>query len=134
MDPGGSAAIGGTTLSAGIADAQAQLSQALGAAPGFGTDSLGQFAAAYRASNGGPLLTLLGFNPFALVATGAFHALYWAIVVLFLGIMTLIAMQHVLVGRYTIRGRHPLGGLAQVYFRLLVGVLLISNTPSSTAP
>ena len=60
------------------------------------------------ASSGGPLLTLLGFNPFALVATGAFHALYWAVVVLFLGVMTLIAMQHVLVGRYTIRGRHPL--------------------------
>ncbi len=129
MDPGTSAAIGGTTLSAGIADAQVQLAQALGAAPGFGTDSFGQFAAAYRASSGGPLLTLLGFNPFALVATGAFHALYWAVVVLFLGVMTLIAMQHVLVGRYTIRGRHPLGGLAQVYFRLLVGVLLISNTP-----
>lgn len=125
----GSAAIGGTTLSAGIADAQAQLSQALGGAPGFGSDQFQQFAAAYRASNGGPLLTVLGFNPFALVATGAFHQMYWAAVVLFLGVMTLAAMQHVLAGRYTVRGRHPLAGLAQVYFRLLVGVLVISNTP-----
>jgi hypothetical protein len=129
MDPVSTVAIGGTTISAGIADAQAQLSQALGGTAGFGTDQFQQFAAAYRASSGGPLLTLLGFNPFALIANGAFHQMYWAAVVLFLGVMTLVAMQHVLAGRYTVRGRHPLAGLAQVYFRLLVGVLLISNIP-----
>lgn len=128
MDPA-SAAVGGTTISAGLADAQAQLGQALGAGAGFGGDSVAQYAAAYRSSGGGPTLALLGFNPFTVVATGEFHTLYWGAIVAFLGIMAIIAFQHVLNGRYAVRGRHPLNGLLQVYFRLAVGVLLIANLP-----
>ena len=122
-------AIGGTTLSAALADSQAQLSQLMGAGTGTGTDSLAQFAATYRASGGGPTLTLLGFNPFQIIATGAFHDLYWATVVIFLGITACIAMQRSLIGRPTLSGRHPLAITAQVYFRLLAGVLIIANTP-----
>jgi len=120
-------AIGGTTLSAGLADSQAQIGQALGAGPG--SDSMMQFAAAYRSSGGGPTLALLGFNPFEITATGPFHVLYWAAIVIFLGITTVVAMQRTLIGRQTLTGRHPLVIVAQVYFRLLVGVLIISNTP-----
>ncbi|MGH7997447.1 MAG: hypothetical protein ACREFX_13960, partial [Opitutaceae bacterium] len=129
MAPLGPAVIGGTTISAGLADSQAQLGQALGATAGFGADSVAQFAAAYRASGGGPTLALLGFNPFQIVATGEFHTLYWSAIVAFLGIMTIIAFQHVLNGRYAVRGRHPLNAIFQVYFRLAVGVLLIANLP-----
>jgi hypothetical protein len=121
--------IGGTTLSAGLADSQTQLDQALGVTAGFSSNEIAQFAAAYRASNGGPMLTLLGFNPFQFVATGAFHELYWSAVVMFLGVMAVIALQHVLNNRYSVRGRHPLNGLAQIYFRLAAGVLLIANLP-----
>jgi hypothetical protein len=121
--------IGGTTLSAGIADSQAQLSQAMGAGAGYGTDSLAQFAAAYRASGGGPTLAFLGFNPFQVVATGAFHALFWSVVVIFLGIMTLVALQQALRGRYALSARNPMVVISQVYFRLMMGVLIISNTP-----
>jgi len=129
MDAGLSSAIGGTSISAGLMDSQAQIDQALGTAGATGSDSVAQFAAAYRASNGGPVMTLLGFNPFQLTATGAFHTLYWGIIVIFMGIMAIIAMQHVLNGRYSVRGRHPLNGLVQIYFRLLIGVLLIANLP-----
>ena len=129
MDAGVSSAIGGTSISAGLIDSQAQINQALGTSGATGSDSVAQFAAAYRASNGGPVLTLLGFNPFQLTATGAFHAVYWSAIVIFLGIMAVIAMQHVLNGRYSVRGRHPLNGLVQIYFRLLIGVLLIANLP-----
>ncbi|HZZ58232.1 MAG TPA: hypothetical protein VFE31_10410 [Opitutaceae bacterium] len=121
--------IGGTTLSAGLADAQTQIDQALGAPTTFGADSIAQFAAAYRAANGGPTLALLGFNPFQFVATGAFHELYWGMITVSLGIMAIIAQQHVLNNRYSVRGRHPLNGLAQIYFRLATGVLLIANLP-----
>jgi hypothetical protein len=129
MDAGLTSAIGGTSISAGLMDSQAQIDQALGTAGATGSDSVAQFAAAYRASNGGPVLTLFGFNPFQLTATGAFHTLYWGAIVIFLGIMAIISMQHVLNGRYSVRGRHPLTGLVQIYFRLLIGVLLIANLP-----
>jgi hypothetical protein len=129
MDAGVSAAIGGTSISAGLIDSQAQINQALGAAGGLGSDSIAQFASAYRSSHGGPILTLIGFNPFQIIATGAFHTLYWGCIVIFLGIMAIISMQHVLNGRYSVRGRHPLNGLVQIYFRLLIGVLLIGNLP-----
>ena len=122
-------AIGGTTLSAGIADSQNQLNQAMGAGAGPGADSLEQFASAYRASGGGPTLAFLGFNPFQITATGAFHELFWSVVVIFLGIMTIVAMQHALRGRYALSAQHPLVLLAQVYFRLVMGVLLLANTP-----
>lgn len=121
--------IGGTTLSASLADSQAQIDQALGTATGLSTDTVAQYAQAYRASSGGPTLALLGFNPFQFIATGAFHQLYWGAIVLFLGIMAVIALQHVLNNRYSVRGRHPLNGLAQIYFRLVSGVLLIANLP-----
>jgi hypothetical protein len=120
-------AVGGTTLSAGLADAQAQL--ASWAAGGSGPDSISQAADAYRASGGGPTLALLGFNPFQIVATGSFHALYWGLVVIFLGIMAVTAMQQSLRGRQTMTARHPLAALAQVNFRLLLGVVLMANTP-----
>ena len=58
MDGGLTAAVGGTTLSAGLADSQAQISQAIGSGGSAGIDSLSRFAAAYRASSGGPTLTL----------------------------------------------------------------------------
>jgi hypothetical protein len=119
--------IGGTTLSAGLADAQLQQAGAI--SPDFGTDSIAQFAAAYRASGGGPTLALLGFNPFQIIATGAFHYLYWSVVVIFLGTTAVIAMQQSLLGRQNLRARHPLAALAQVNFRLLIGALLIANTP-----
>jgi hypothetical protein len=120
-------ALGGTTISAGLIDAQTQLNQAIGVSLGSGTDSVAQFAAAYRASGGGPSLAFLGFNPFQIVATGAFHELYWSTIVVFIGVMTLLAMQNAI--RHTVRGRYPLDSLAQVYFRLAAGVLLISNLP-----
>lgn len=122
-----SAPIGGSTLSAGIADAQAQL-QALIAPSGSAAD-LSQIEAAYQASGGGPILASLGFNPFQMLATGAFHTLYWSGVVIFLGITAVIAMQQSLLGRQTIRARHPLAALAQANFRLLAGSLLIANLP-----
>jgi len=122
-------ALGGTTLSAGLADSQAQLNQAMGVGAGFGADSLTQFADAYRASGGGPTLAFLGLNPFQIVATGAFQGLFWSIIVIFLGIMTIVAMQHALRGRYALSAQHPLVLLSQVYFRLIIGVLLIANTP-----
>ena len=127
MSPGDLTAVGGTTLSAGLADAQLQQAAAL--AVDSSGDSLSQFAAAYRASGGGPTLALLGFNPFQIIATGAFHFLYWSIVVIFLGIAAVIAMQQSLLGRQNMRARHPLAALAQVNFRLLVGALIIGNTP-----
>jgi hypothetical protein len=119
-------AIGGTTISAGLADAQLQLAGAT--ASGTGTD-LAQLASAYRASGGGPALALLGFNPFQIIATGPFHYLYWSLVVIFLGIMAVTAMQQSLRGRQTMTARHPLAALAQVNFRLLLGVVLVANTP-----
>jgi len=122
-------AIGGTTLSASLADSQAQLNQAMGADPGFGSDSLVQFANAYRASGGGPTLAFLGFNPFQVIANGSFHYLFWSLIVIFLGIMTLVAMQQALRSRYAMSARSPLVIVAQVYFRLMVGVLIISNIP-----
>jgi len=123
------APVGGTTISAGIADSRAQLDQAMGVGGGFGSDSLAHFADAYRASGGGPTLAFLGFNPFQIVATGAFHQLYWAAVVVFLGVMTLVAMQQALRSRYALSMRSPMVVIAQVYFRLTAGVLLITNTP-----
>jgi hypothetical protein len=119
-------AIGGTTISAGLADAQLQLAGATASATG--TD-LAQLASAYRASGGGPALALLGFNPFQIIATGPFHYLYWSLVVIFLGIMAITAMQQSLRGRQTMTARHPLAALAQVNFRLLLGVVLVANTP-----
>ena len=116
-------AIGGTTISAGLADSQLQL------AGGAATDGIAQLASAYRASGGGPTLALLGFNPFQVVATGPFHYLYWSTVVIFLGIMAVTAMQQSLRGRQTVLARHPLAALAQVNFRLLLGTLIIANTP-----
>src|ERR1700722_293798 len=86
QDPAPVSAIGGTTLSAGLADSRTQLNQAMGADSSFGADSLAQFADAYRASGGGPTLAFLGFNPFQIVATGAFHQLYWSAIVTALGI------------------------------------------------
>ncbi len=121
--------LGGTTLSAGLADSQSQLAQALGATGGFGTDSIAQFESAYRASGGGPTLALLGFNPFQIVATGAFHELFWSAIVIFLGIASIVSMQRTLIVRHNMGSRHPLASVAQVYFRLLTGVLLLSNTP-----
>jgi len=121
--------IGGTTLSAGIADSRIQLNQAMGAAPGFGTDSVVQFSQAYRASGGGPTLAFLGINPFQIVATGGFRALFWGTIVCFLGIMTLVAMQQALRSRYALSARSPMVVIAQVYFRLLTGVLVITNLP-----
>jgi hypothetical protein len=123
------APVGGTTLSAGIADSRAQLDQAMGAGGGFGSDSVAHFADAYRASGGGPTLAFLGFNPFQVIATGAFHQMYWAAVVVFLGVMTLVAMQQALRSRYALSMRSPMVVIAQVYFRLMAGVLLITNTP-----
>jgi hypothetical protein len=121
--------VGGTTISGGIADSQSQLDQALQTDPDSASDSLSQYESAYRASGGGPTLAFLGFNPFQIVATGAFHELYWSGIVILLGITTVIAMQQSLVGKQTLRGRHPLAALIQVYFRLLAGVLIIANTP-----
>lgn len=115
--------IGGTTLSAGIADSQSQLAQAMGTTPGFGSDSIATFESRYQASGGGPTLTLLGFNPFQFIAGSGFNALYWALITIFLGIMATSATAHAL------RGRHPMDSLAKVYFRLLIGVLIIANTP-----
>jgi hypothetical protein len=119
-------AVGGTTISAGIADSQLQLAGATAA--GSGTD-LAQLASAYRGSGGGPTLAWLGFNPFQLIATGPFHYLYWSLVVIFLGIMAVTAMQQALRGRQTMTARHPLAALAQVNFRLLIGALIVANTP-----
>jgi len=126
-------AIGGTTISAGIVDSQAELSQAIGGSSGFGSDSIVQFADAYRASGGGPTLAFLGFNPFQAIANGAFHQLYWSSIIVALGISGIVAMQRSLIGRQTLTGRHPLAMLCQVYFRLLIGVLLIANTPLTYA-
>lgn len=123
------AAVGGTTISGGIADSQSQLDQALQTDPDSAPDSLSQYESSYRASGGGPMLAFLGFNPFQIIATGAFHELYWSGIVVLLGITTVIAMQQSLVGKQTLRGRHPLAALIQVYFRLLAGVLIIANTP-----
>jgi hypothetical protein len=120
-------AIGGTTLSAAIADSQLQLAGAT--ATRSAADGLVQLAAAYRASGGGPTLALLGFNPFQVIATGSFHYLYWSLVVIFLGIMGVTALQQSLRGRQTMTARHPLAALAQVNFRLLLGSLIIANTP-----
>lgn len=119
--------LGGTTISAGLVDSQAQLDQAMGAGSATGADSLAQFAGAYRASGGGPALSFLGFNPFQIVATGAFHEFYWSAIVVFIGIMTVVAMQNAI--RHTIRGKYPLDSLVQVYFRLAAGVLIIGNLP-----
>jgi hypothetical protein len=121
--------MGGTTLSAGLADSQAQIAQALGSTGDLGSDCLAHFEAAYRASGGGPTLAFLGFNPFQIVATGAFHELFWGAIVIFLGIAAIVAIQRALVVRYSMGVRAPLASVAQVYFRLLVGVLIISNTP-----
>ena len=120
-------AIGGTTISAGIADSQLQLAGLT--ASGSGTDAIVQLAGAYRASGGGPTLQYLGFNPFQIIATGPFHYFYWSLVVIFLGIMGIIALQQSLRGRQTMTARHPLAALAQVNFRLLLGALIIANTP-----
>lgn len=116
-------AIGGTTLSAGIADSQAQLAQAMGTTPGFGSDSIATFENLYSTSGGGPTLQFLGFNPFQFIAGSGFSALYWGMITIFLGVMATSATAHAL------RGRHPMDSLAKVYFRLLVGVLMIANTP-----
>ncbi len=126
-DVGAAQGFGGTTLSAGLADAQARIGEAIGA--GAGPDSLAQFASAYRASGGGPTLAMLGFNPFQITATGAFHILYWGLILIFLGVMSIVAMHRALIVRQTLTGRHPLVLVAQVYFRLMVGVLVISNLP-----
>ena len=123
------ATLGGTTLSAGLADSQAQIAQALGSGGDMGYDSIAHFKAAYQASGGGPTLAFLGFNPFQIVATGAFHELFWGTIVIFLGIAAIAAMQRALVVRYSMGVRAPLASVAQVYFRLLAGVLIISNTP-----
>jgi len=120
-------ALGGTTVSAGLIDSQAQLDQAIGVGATGGTDSIAQFAGAYRASGGGPSLAYLGFNPFQLLASGAFHELYWSAIVVFLGVMTVLAMQNAI--RHTVRGRYPLDSLAQVYFRLAAGILIVGNLP-----
>ncbi len=129
MDSGAlSSALGGTTISAGIVDAQNQLGQAIGSGE-IGSDSLTHWADAYRASGGGPTLGYLGFNPFQIVATGAFHQLYWSLIVILLGVSGLVAMQRALVGRHSLGGRHPVAMLAQTYFRLMIGVLIIANTP-----
>jgi hypothetical protein len=119
--------LGGTTISAGLIDSQAQLDQAIGVVATSGADSLTQFANAYRASGGGPSLAFLGFNPFQFVATGGFHELYWSAIVIFLGVMTVLAMQNAI--RHTVRGRYPLDSLAQVYFRLAAGILILGNLP-----
>ncbi|HEX3728437.1 MAG TPA: hypothetical protein VHV47_01440, partial [Opitutaceae bacterium] len=111
--------LGGTTMSAGLADAQAQLQQAVGSAAAVGSGDLAQLAAAYRSSGGGPILAFLGINPFQVLATGAFHTLYWSAVVILLGVVAVIAMQQSLLGRQTMRARHPLASLAQANFRLL---------------
>jgi hypothetical protein len=129
MDGTTAAALGGTTLSAGLADSQAQIAQALGSGGDLGSDSIAHFKAAYQASGGGPTLAFLGFNPFQIVATGAFHQLFWGAIVIFLGIAAITAMQRALVVRYSMGVRAPLASVAQVYFRLLAGVLIISNTP-----
>ncbi len=115
--------VGGTTISAGIADSQTQLSQAMGTTPGFGADSIAKYASAYRASAGGPMLEFLGFNPFEFLATGAFQTLYWSVILIFLGVMGAKATMQ------AVSGRHPIEGLARVYFRLFVGVLVIANVP-----
>ena len=119
-------AIGGTTISAGLADAQLQLT---GATASAGGSDIAQLASAYRTSGGGPTLAFLGFNPFQVMATGPFHYLYWSAVVIFLGIMAITALQQSLRGRQTMTARHPLAALAQVNFRLLLGSVLIANTP-----
>jgi hypothetical protein len=119
----GNSAIGGTTLSAGIADSQTQLAQAMGTSPGFGSDSIATFENLYRTSGGGPTLVFLGFNPFQFIAASGFNALYWSLITIFLGIMAVSATAHAL------RGRNPMDSLAKVYFRLLVGVLMIANMP-----
>ena len=123
------ATMGGTTLSAGLADSQAQIAQALGSGNDLGSDSFAHFEAAYRASGGGPMLAFLGFNPFQIVATGAFHELFWGAIVIFLGIAAIIAMQRALVVRYNMGVRAPLTSVALVYCRLAAGILIISNTP-----
>src|SRR5580658_4432157 len=134
MDNGAlTSALGGTTISAGIIDSQNELSQAVGGASGFGADSISQFADAYRASGGGPTLAFLGINPFQIIATGAFHSLYWSVIVIALGIAALVAMYRTLIGRHTLSGRHPLAMLSQISFRLIVGVLIIANTPLAYA-
>ena len=117
--------IGGTTISAGIADSQTQLDQAMNVSSGFGTDSLAQFSAAYRASSGGPTLQFLGFNPFEVIASG-FNYLYWSLIVLFLGVMAVVATGQALRDR---NPGHTILSLVQVYFRLLLGTLLIANIP-----
>jgi hypothetical protein len=119
--------LGGTTISAGLIDSQAQLDQAIGVGATTGADSIAQYASVYRASGGGPTLAFLGYNPFQVVATGAFHELYWSGIVIFLGVMTVLAMQNAI--RHTVRGRYPLDSLAQVYFRLAAGIIIIGNLP-----
>jgi hypothetical protein len=122
-------AFGGATISAALADSQAQLQQAIAGGADTGSDVIAQAADAYRASGGGPALAWLGFNPFQVLADGAFHELYWGSVLVFLGIASLVAMQHSLLGRQTLTARHPLAILAQTNFRLLVGSILVANTP-----
>lgn len=124
----GPPALGGTTISAGIADSQAQLNRAMGVPTGFGADSIARFATQYRASGGGPTLTFLGFNPFEFIADGSFRYLYWTAVTLFLGAMATVATFDSLRHRQFIRD-HPAENLAKIYFRLLMGVLIITNTP-----
>lgn len=121
--------LGGVTISASLADAQNQINQALGYGTTFSTDTISQFASSYRSSGGGPILKLIGFNPFQIFTSGNFHLLYWSIITLFLSITCILALHRSISARTTAAIKHPLGHITNVYFRLLVGVLVIANTP-----
>ncbi len=121
--------LGGTTISASISDSQTQLIQALGSNHSFDSNCISQFMAVYKSSGSGPVLKMLGYNPFEIFATGGFKIMYWGFITILLGIICVIALQKTISARTSSVARHPLGSIATIYFRLLVGVFIIVNTP-----
>ena len=126
---GSSTPLGGISISASIADSQSIINQTLGNNSSINLDSLSQFATSYKISGGGPILNLIGYNPFQLFASGNFHLLYWSTITLFLSFTCILALHRTTSARTTAAMKHPLGNVTTVYLRLLVGVLIIANTP-----
>jgi hypothetical protein len=121
--------LGGISISASLADSQNQINQILGTNSTLSSDTISQFATSYRASGSGPILKLIGYNPFQLFVSGNFHLLYWSTITLFLSIICVLALHRSISARTTAAIKHPLSHIGTVYFRLLVGVLIIANTP-----
>jgi hypothetical protein len=121
--------LGGTSISASLADCQQQITQMLGLGTNTNTDYISNFSSAYKLSGGGPILKQLGYNPFEIFTSGAFHLLYWGLITIILSIVCIIALSRILNSRSSASAKHPLGQISTVYFRLLIGVLIIGNTP-----